>query len=427
MIRRGMLFLSKIPDWAWLATAFLLRAGFVLTIGERLLQTDELGYTGAAAQWAATGIIGAGGKAVALPLLPALFFGAFFKFSSRLLWPRLGQAVVGTLAAWLIGRMARTLSGSEAAGRAALAVACVYPFFIYYCGILQSETLDVTMIAAGLWALGASLADGGKDAPRAAAAGLFLGVSALVRAESFPIFGVIWPALLVLTATGRWRLRAWSLAAVFWLAPILCMCARNQRATGHFTLDDHGGMAMVHGTILFNLNEQDTGIAMSEFKQTSIYREGQSLDDHERDRFYLRESLEFMSSHPAQTVRQWGAKCVNFWRFYPRLDKRYAETSFSHPGAGFSRLALVVISLLFEPWLIVGGLCGLWDMRHRWPYLLPGVLFLAGTMAVHVLSVSQMRYRLPIMPILMVGAASLLARLAGGKSADCRFRSRPRD
>ena len=72
--------------------------------------------------------------------------------------------------------------------------------------------------------------------------------------------------------------------------------------------------------------------------------------------------------------------------------------------------ALAGVSLLVEPALILGGLAGLWGLRRRWETLLPLPLFLLGTMGIHVIVVSQMRYRLPVMPILILGLASLLAR-----------------
>ena len=116
-----------------------------------------------------------------------------------------------------------------------------------------------------------------------------------------------------------------------------------------------------------------------------------------------------MRDNPGRVARQWCRKSVNFWRLYPRTDKVYREDSHSHPGAGLGRAALVAVSLACEPALIIGGFWGLWGLRRRWGALFPLGLFLLGTMAIHVVSVSQMRYRLPVMPILIFGAAAGLA------------------
>jgi hypothetical protein len=47
-------------------------------------------------------------------------------------------------------------------------------------------------------------------------------------------------------------------------------------------------------------------------------------------------------------------------------------------------------------------------MRDRWREMFPLWLFVAGTCAVHVLTVAQMRYRLPVMPVLMLGLCYLV-------------------
>jgi len=59
---------------------------------------------------------------------------------------------------------------------------------------------------------------------------------------------------------------------------------------------------------------------------------------------------------------------------------------------------LVAISLVFEPWLILLGLIGLWRLKDKIVEIFPIYLFILGTMGIHMVSVSQMRYRLPIMP-----------------------------
>lgn len=407
-------------EWAWLGLALALRAGFALWLGDGYYQTDEGGYVGGARQFAATGLFGAGGQAFSGPPIPMAFFGTFLRFSERLLWPRLGQAVVGTAAAWLIGRMTLSLTGSRRAGLAALAIACVYPFFIYYGGVLMSETFYVALSAAGLWALCASLADRGASLRTASAAGLLLAAAALCRAECAPITAVLWLAGSAACLTRRWRWKALLTGAACWLLLLGLWCARNKAVGGRFSLDDHGGMALIHGTVLFDSNEIDTGVAMREFGETDLYRQAMALDPVSRDRFYIKTGLEYMKAHPGRTLRQWGRKAVNFWRFYPRLDKRYADSPSNNPNAGFGRLTLAGVSLLVEPVLILGGLAGLWGLRRRWETLLPLALFLLGTMGLHIIVVSQMRYRLPVMPVLILGLASLLA--GSGPGDDVRAR-----
>lgn len=398
---------------AWLGLALVLRVVFALWLRDGYYQTDELGFVGGAKRFAATGLF-------ASPPIPMAFFGIFFRFSERLLWPRLGQALVGTLTAWLIGRMTLSLTGSRRAGTLALVIASVYPFFIYYGGVLMSETLYVSVSVAGLWALCSSLVDGGLGLRTAAWAGVLLALAALCRAECAPITAVLWVVGAVACSAGRWRWKALLTAASCWLLILGLWCARNRAVGGRFSLDDHGGMALIHGTVLFDANEIDTGVAMREFEGTELYRRAMALDPASRDRLYIKTGLDYMKAHPGRTLKQWGRKAVNFWRFYPRLDKRYDDNPYNNPNAGFGRRALAGVSLLVEPVLILGGLAGLWGLRRRWETLLPLPLFLLGTMALHVIVVSQMRYRLPVMPVLILGLASLLAGLCPGDDVRTR-------
>jgi len=49
------------------------------------------------------------------------------------------------------------MTGSKSAGRLALAISAIYPFFIYYSGMLMSEPLYLLFVTGGLWALCASI------------------------------------------------------------------------------------------------------------------------------------------------------------------------------------------------------------------------------------------------------------------------------
>lgn len=405
--------------WPWVLLALIVRLAFALKLGGRQYQTDEAGFRAMAWQLATFGLLGDEGHPSASAPIPVCFFALCFKIGPSLLWPRLAQAFVGAASAFALGEMTAELSSSALAGRLALAISCVYPFFIYYNGMVLSETLDLALLIPGLWWLCAALR---RPCPgwQAAAGGLTLALAGLCRAEGAFIAGAIWTAAALLCAARRWSWRAWALGAICWLIPLLGWCARNKALLGAFTLDTHGGMTMLHGTELFELNNIDTGVAQAAFEKTDLFKSSQALPEAERDKAYLRESKRYMLAHPGLTARQWVHKFLKFWRFYPRFDKRYAENQFSHPAAGLPRWALALISLSFDPWLILGGFYGLWLLRRRVLEIFPLYLWVIGTTAIHVVSVSQMRYRLTVMPVLIFGACVALARLVGDAIAQDR-------
>lgn len=360
--------------------ALLLRLAYALKLGSRFYQIDELGFDTPARALAETGSI----PGIAPPI-PVGFFAFFYKvFGPDMLYPRLGQAFVGTALVWLVGRMTRDVTGSQRAGTWAMAVAAVYPFFVYYGGVLMSETFYLLFVVLALWQL---------TSGRAWLGGLALGLAALCRVEAAFI------APLVLLAARRKE------AVLFFLIPVGAWMARNKAATGAFTLDNHGGMTLIHGTMYHDLaQEKDTADVMKEVESQPWYVEAQRRPESERDALYRKAAVEWMKANPGATARGWAEKFLMFWRLYPRTDKVYHQTEHSRPDVGLPRWALVAVSLAFEPWLLALGLYGLWKLRWR-----PAWAFIAGTCGVHVLVVSMMRYRLPVMPFLILGACHLVA------------------
>lgn len=390
----------QFPEWSWILLGLALRLVLAWKVGGGFRQVDEGGFDAAAWTLARSGVLPA-----AAPLPSAFFALCFRVFGHSLLYPRLAQAFLSAATAWALGRMTSRLTGSLTAGRLALALSAIYPFFIYYSAMMLSETLYLAAVVCGLWWLCASLQGKGAGFWCPPAAGLALAAAALCRSEGAGVAAGIWAVSGVLCCLRRWSWRAWCMAVLFWMLPLLAWCARNQAVIGRFVLDNRGGIAMLEGTMFFDLNEIDTKFSVAAVEQCPFYKESLALPQAEQDRVFLRQSLLFMRAHPRQVLRQWARKSVNFWRFYPRSDKVFIEDARSHPGLGLGRRALIAISLLCEPALILGGFWGLWCLRRRWETLYPLGLFLLGTMAVHVLIVSQMRYRLPVMPILIFGAA----------------------
>lgn len=391
-------------ETAWLLLALILRLAFALKLGGRFSQIDE-GLVDTQA-WRH---LSASGHLLIPKPGPALFSAVFYAaFGYDRIFPRLGQAFVATATAGMIGRMTAELSGSARAGRWALALAAVYPFFVYYSGLLMSETLYLAFLVPGLWWLCSSLKDEGRSAWKAPAAGLALGLAAFSRSEGAPIALLIWAGAFVYCLRGRWPWRAWVLAVLCWALPLAGWSVYMKAATGEASPDKHGGLTLLIGTMFFDENEVDTTLAFKALESTPLYAQAMALDEQSRDAFYYRKSFDFMREHPVTIARQAARRFFNFWRFYPRPDKVFLTSSGTDPSAGFPRWLLAAVSLAFEPWLIVLGLWGLARLARR-AELFPIPLFVLATMGVHLISVSQMRYRLPVAPFLILGAVSLLA------------------
>lgn len=402
MLRPWLRLLSETPAWAWLALGLALRVALALKAGNGYVQADETGFASAATRLVETGTLPASAP------VPALLSGlGYLLVHPTLLGPRLLQALIGVATAWVIGNGTARLTGSLAAGRLALMLSCVYPFFVYYSALLMSETPYVLLSFSALALLGVSIAE--RRAGAAAAGGLLLGLAALTRTEAAPVALLVFAVMALAAGKDRRAWRRLGAAALLWSLPLLGWAARNKAVSGAFTLDAHGGVTLLHGTVFFDANEVDTQYAQQRIESSELWKRAQALPERERDAYLRAEAFRWMADHPHQVAKQWFLKFISFWRAYPRLDKNYPEHEGANPAAGAPRWALTAASLLFEPWLIVLGLAGLWRHRGR-RELWPPMAFLLGTMGIHVLVVSQMRYRLPVMPVLMLGCALLAAK-----------------
>jgi 4-amino-4-deoxy-L-arabinose transferase-like glycosyltransferase len=398
--------LFRLPDAAWLVLGLLIRLTFAFKLGDALYQADEWGFDAPAWGLAQTGLFGVDGRAIIQPPVPSSFFAFFyFIFGHHPLAARIGQAFVGAALPWIIARAARDLTGSEKAGKLSLMLAAIYPFFIYYGGMLISETLYLPLAIAGLWLLCRALREKAPPLWEPLLCGLCFGLASLCRTEGVGLFPII--MLIVLLVARRNRLPT-VIAFLVFLVPLGLWSIRNHAHNGHWTLDEHGGTTLLHGSVVFDEDQISTSVAMDALHEMKFWQDGWKMDEDSREKYFTQVALQYMREHPARTLRQWAQKFVNFWRLYPRLDHPYKQIQGDNPAAGFKRPLLVLISLLFEPALIFGGLYGLWKLGPSFERV-PLWLFVLGTNAVHVITVGQMRYRLAIMPVLILGLCYLLS------------------
>lgn len=405
---------EALPAWAWLSAAFLARAAFALRAGDGFRQVDEMAYASLGRDLAARGLSALAQPHVAPPAA-GLALAPFFLAGPSLVHARLGQALTGTLLVWLVSRLTAALSKSERAARLALALAAVYPFFVYYCGMLLSETTYLVLLCAAFWQLARGAQE--RDVRSSALGGFLLGAAALARPEGFFVALLVWLAAGLLCLRRAWSRPALGAALLCWLLPLAGWSLRNKRVEGSYRLDYHGGITLYIGAAHYEQNERDTAEAMKAVEAEPVYAEALKLSPVESDKLFTRAAFAYMRAHPLETLGHWASKLLAFWRFYPRVDKSYAQSPGFSPDVGTPRWGLVVASLLFEPALLLGGLAGFWLSRKRWDAWLPLWAFVLGTTLIHMVSVSQMRYRLPVMPAFIAGLCVLIAALCDKPSA----------
>ncbi len=399
------------PPILWFSLGFVLRLIFALKLGNGFYQIDESGFYKAALNLAHLNIYGSGKMASAGAPIPAFYYALFFRlFGDHPLYARLGLLIPDMVLVWIVWKMTEELTRSQIAGKIALAISSIYPFFIYYGAMMMSETPYLVLIGLGFWQFCKNLAEEGKNFMRSFIAGTSLALAGLSRPEGAVIMLGIWPLAFFFSRKNSRLLKSLALSCLCWTAILFSWSLRNRAQTGSFALDSHGGVNLLYGTMLFNVNEQDTSAAINSIDQIPSLAGIKKLPASLQDKIYWRTAFDFICEHPKAVIKQWGQKTINFWRFYPRQDKFYMEGPRSQPNVGLKRSGLVLISLLTEPFLIFLGSWGIFELLKINRAIYPIFLFILATFFLHMVSVSQMRYRLPVMPFLILGFSSFIAR-----------------
>ena len=320
--------------------------------------------------------------ALRTPGYPAFLAACQAVFGERLLPVRLVQATLGTVGVYLVYRLVERTVADRRAAVVASALAAVEPYGIGLGALVLSEGLLVPLMLAGLWGLSVLWTRAGELGPRRWAAvavgtGLAQGAAILVR----PSWALMVPALLAawVVGVGRERRReALKRAAIVALATAAVMApwwARNARVFGRFV-----PTALWVGASLYDgLSPGATGASEMSFLESSGFVE---LDEVTQDATLRRLAVEFALSHPGRALELAAIKAARFWSPWPNTETlRSPAVAWASAVATLPLFGLVAI--------------GTWDGRRDGRSLVLLLGPLVYFMALHMVFVSSIRYRIP--------------------------------
>lgn len=319
---------------------------------------------------------------------------------------QIGLAVTGCYALFRAGRW----YGGPRTGRWAALFAAVYGPFLFYDVQLLRESLAVTAVSFLLWALAAGRAR--RLWGWWALAGALAGTIALLRENMLLVF----PCLVLLTLErGRVRKRSLTNASALlggFLLMLLPPALHNHRIGGGLLPTTfRTGVNFYIG----NNPEADgtyrpiaPGKEVPQFERTEPVRiaehqEGRKLAPPEVSRFWLRRALAWARAEPGAFARLQLHKLRLFWDWYERPDAvDYYYLRELSPVLGLPLLEFGGATVL--------ALAGLWLVRRRLSPWSPVLLFAAAWTVATVLFFLFSRYRLPVVPALLLLAAVVPAR-----------------
>jgi hypothetical protein len=354
------------------------------------------------------------------PAWPAVLAGVYSVadplHADRWTSARIVEALLGTLAAGLIGLVANLVWG-RLAGLAALALAAVHLPFAMVGASLVSETLFVTLEMA---AVATALMAGRGRRPWAwlAATGLLAGLAWLTRSNGvlllLPLAIAAWSA-----ARGHGRRAAIGGVAVLLGAAALTVAPwtiRNAVAFHAFVpVSTETGPTLI-GTYN-DVAEKDPADPGAWWLPRDVPSVRAYLVGHrgepQRDRGLTGKAVSYALHHPDYPVRVFVRNTLRLADLMPPSDWREAGAGIGMPpAAGVSASAWFLLVLLLA---LTGIVTGAARGAPRWLWLIPLLLFLSAALVI-----AGVRFRMPVEPFVVLLAGAGVAELAR------RVRARPR-
>jgi tetratricopeptide (TPR) repeat protein len=358
---------------------------------------------------------GAAAPALQPPLYAWWLALSFELFGPGLLAPRLLQALAGTATVWLVYQVARLAYDRRVALVAAF-LAATYWVLLYYDGELLRESLvnpmNLLAVLASLWLARR------PSWSLAALAGAAWGLSALLRPQVLVVvpFLVAW---LVLHACIDWKKIV--AFALFSLVPLVPVALHDQAATGDaLAFAAEGGQVFWSGNnpAADGVTSTTPGVradfrgSYEDSRAQAEIEEGRSLRPSEVSAHYVRKTFAWFGDDPGAAAKLLATK---LWLFF--TDWEFGSPD--EPRFFAERFAPIVRWLPIGFGLVVAfaafGLVARPRQGHPAAFPVWGFALVYGATVVCVLVTS--RYRLPVIPFLLVLAAQGAVRLAEHASA----------
>jgi len=350
------------------------------------------------------------------PLYP-YFLAVIYRTLGRDLFAvRVCQAIVGAASCVLLALTGRRLFSPRVGLIAGLGLSLYAPA-IFFDSLLQKSVLDVFFVCLSLWIL-SGLVDDPARRRSWFALGLALGGLSLTRENAMAVVVVVvaW-AIVEGRRTLATRLAALACFVVGLAMLMLPVVAHNDRASGELYLTSwQAGQNLYIGN---NPIANGTYVPLRYGRVSPEYERqdaidlaeralGRSLTPREVSGYWTRQALDYITSHPVDWLRLMGRKFVLLWNAREAVDtesqQTYTEWSLPLTMTGWITHFGVLVPLA------VLGLWASWtEWRRLWAFYAIAVAYSASVLVFYVFA----RYRLPLVPILLLFAARGSVAIAG--------------
>ena len=309
---------------------------------------------------------------------------------------RLIQALLGALSCVIIYLLAAELTGKWPARIAGL-IAAVYPFYVYFTGRILSETLFLLFFVTSMYYVVRMWKDVSRGAETVRwlasclIAGLLGALAVLTRSSVLPVYLLVPVVWLVIGPRRSEGFAAGLLMVIVLAVGMSPWIARNFKRSGD---KETGGRFVVAtlkvGESLYEaIGPFATGGPNKENTLWPPGAEGLISDEYLRNKYLVERSLAYMRNNPGRTLRLGVVKFLRTWNVIPNYK-------------AVRKPFYIVVSLVSYVPVLLSALLGLYLSVHRWRSVVWLLLPVAVITLTHMVFVGSIRYRLVMMPFVMV-------------------------
>jgi len=354
--------------------------------------------------------------ALKTPLYPLFLSAIYSVFGHSYLAVRIIQSIIGSLSCVVVYFIGKKISDKNL-GYVSAIICVFYPFFIYYTGYLLVETLFTFLLAVTIYCL--IIAMEKPIGMNFGLSGVLMGLSGLCKPTAFVFFPFAILGFLINLGTRKFS--TYKNLAVFFFLFVLTLSPWIIRNYVVFHRIIPGatqlGATLLDGSLLFAAQHERR---MDEERQTNpVLLKGEELNEVKRNDYFTREAILFMRNNPRYMVNLALRKFLKFWRLYPHTADIYQYE--------YSTTLLVLISLFSYGLIVPFSIAGIVISFSKWRRFVFFYGVILSFTFLHMIFWSQIRYRLPIMPYMIIFAViSLNSILQKMKIAERMERSKIR-
>jgi 4-amino-4-deoxy-L-arabinose transferase-like glycosyltransferase len=298
----------------------------------------------------------------------------------------LADIAASVVSVWCVARITRTIGGDVYAGLMAALIWAFYPFSIFYAVVGSSETLFTTLLLLAFFAYYRASFVLGSVA---------MGAAILTR----PHVAILAPILVLVFSQLGGRLevgRTIRNIAILAICTVMLMAPwwwhNFEKYRTFVPLNLGGGVALYAGNN--PMNQSGGGIGDVDYDQSAF---SDISDPAARDRALKAAATRYIIEDPLRFASLAWQKFCRLWRPWPYANQYSGGIIAAIVAASFAPILLLAIA---------GAIVG-WRRDYR--AVLPILLFIAYTTAVHMVTIASLRYRFPMEPFLVVLAAPVIA------------------